>query len=396
MTDDVALMAELGLQAYRFSISWPRVLPDGTGEVSAPRARVLRPARRPTPRGGHRATRHAVPLGPSPGARGRGGWRNRDCADWFAEYACSVARTLGDRVASWATLNEPWCYAFLGHASGIHAPGMVRRRGGRGGGPPPTARARPRGRGDARAAAGSAARRGDQPGARGRRRGRDVDARRDPPRRRHPQPLVAGPGARRPLPGRRARRSRPVGRLRPRRRRGGDRRSRSTGSASTTTTTSCVRRPRARRSTCRQSPYPGVPTYAPADPCRHVDRPRLADHARTGSPASSGVSATISRPAADLHHRERRRLRRPGRRRELPRRAADRLPRCPSASAARRDRRRRRRPRLLRVVAARQLRMGVGLRQALRAGARRPRHAGRAPSATVGGGTRRSPAATRS
>src|SRR4029077_9846749 len=53
-----------------------------------------------------------------------GGWRNRDMASWFAEYAADVAGALAGDVASWATLNEPWCVAFLGHAAGEHAPGL--------------------------------------------------------------------------------------------------------------------------------------------------------------------------------------------------------------------------------------------------------------------------------
>jgi beta-glucosidase len=124
MPDDVALMGELGLGAYRFSIAWPRVLPSGTGEASAEGLGFY-----------DRLVDELLEAGIQPwvtlfhwdlpqALEDRGGWRNRDCVDWFTDYASTMARVLGDRVASWCTLNEPWCYAFLGHCSGVHAPGM--------------------------------------------------------------------------------------------------------------------------------------------------------------------------------------------------------------------------------------------------------------------------------
>ncbi|MEJ3743293.1 GH1 family beta-glucosidase [Actinomycetes bacterium KLBMP 9797] len=121
--DDVALMADLGLRAYRFSVSWPRVRPDGTGPVNphgldfydrlvdALRARDIEPI----------ITLYHWDLPQT--LEDRGGWTARDTASWFAEYAVAVHRRLGDRVRVWTTLNEPWCSAFLGYASGIHAPG---------------------------------------------------------------------------------------------------------------------------------------------------------------------------------------------------------------------------------------------------------------------------------
>jgi len=124
MDEDVALMAELGLNAYRFSIAWSRVIPEGAGAVNqrgldfydrlvdALLARGIAPL----------ATlfHWDLPLA----LEERGGWRNRATAYAFADYAEVVARRLGDRVPWWVTQNEPWCAAYLGHGSGLHAPGL--------------------------------------------------------------------------------------------------------------------------------------------------------------------------------------------------------------------------------------------------------------------------------
>jgi beta-glucosidase len=123
--DDVALMAELGLQAYRFSIAWPRVQPSGTGAAN-PAGLVfysrlvdtlLEHGIEPV------ATLYHWDL-PQP-LEDAGGWPQRDTAARFAEYASIVAHELGDRVTTFTTLNEPWCSAFLGYASGQHAPGRT-------------------------------------------------------------------------------------------------------------------------------------------------------------------------------------------------------------------------------------------------------------------------------
>jgi beta-glucosidase len=121
--DDVALMAELGLQAYRFSVSWPRIQPDGSGPVNPAGLdfydRLVDELR------GHGiepiVTLYHWDL-PQP-LEDRGGWTSRESAERFASYAAAVYARLGDRVQTWTTLNEPWCAAFLGYASGIHAPG---------------------------------------------------------------------------------------------------------------------------------------------------------------------------------------------------------------------------------------------------------------------------------
>ncbi len=124
MADDVKMMADLGLQAYRFSFSWPRVLPEGTGTPSAAGLAqyhrlvdlLLEHEIEPVPTLFHWDLPQAL--------EDRGGFRQRESAWWFADYAALLAREFGDRVERWSTFNEPWCFAYLGHASGEHAPGL--------------------------------------------------------------------------------------------------------------------------------------------------------------------------------------------------------------------------------------------------------------------------------
>ncbi|MEU5991052.1 GH1 family beta-glucosidase [Spirillospora sp. NPDC047418] len=121
--EDVATMAALGIGAYRFSISWSRVLPGGT----------------PNQKGldfYSRLVDELLDHGIAPVAtlyhwdlpqdlEDAGGWPERDTARRFADYAERIGRVLGDRVHTWTTLNEPWCSAFLGYAAGVHAPGRT-------------------------------------------------------------------------------------------------------------------------------------------------------------------------------------------------------------------------------------------------------------------------------
>lgn len=124
MKEDVALMKDLGLQAYRFSISWPRVLPDGTGRVNAAGLDFY-----------DRLVDELLAAGIAPWAtlyhwdlplalHHRGGWMNREIAEWFAEYAALVGQALGDRVTHWMTLNEPSVFVVSGYVDGNHAPGF--------------------------------------------------------------------------------------------------------------------------------------------------------------------------------------------------------------------------------------------------------------------------------
>ena len=121
--EDVALMKQIGLRAYRLSVSWPRVLPDGVGRVSD---------------GGldfyDRLVDELLAAGIDPWVTlfhwdyplalyHRGGWLNRDTVEWFGEFTAVVARKLGDRVTNWMTLNEPQVFIGAGHHEGRHAPG---------------------------------------------------------------------------------------------------------------------------------------------------------------------------------------------------------------------------------------------------------------------------------
>jgi beta-glucosidase len=122
--EDVELMARLGLRAYRFSISWPRVFPDGSGPVNQRGLafygrlvdRLLEHGIEPI------ATLYHWDLPQR--LQDRGGWEARETTDRFAEYAATVSDALGDRVARWITHNEPWVTAFLGYGSGSKAPGI--------------------------------------------------------------------------------------------------------------------------------------------------------------------------------------------------------------------------------------------------------------------------------
>jgi beta-glucosidase len=124
-SQDVDLMAALNLGAYRFSIAWPRIQPEGRGPanaagldfydrlVDALMARGIAPA----------VTLYHWDLPQA--LEDAGGWPARDTAHRFAEYADLVHGALGDRVDLWSTLNEPWCSAHLGYWNGIHAPGRT-------------------------------------------------------------------------------------------------------------------------------------------------------------------------------------------------------------------------------------------------------------------------------
>ncbi|MBK9712844.1 MAG: beta-glucosidase [Kouleothrix sp.] len=121
--DDIALMKDLGLQSYRFSVAWPRVLPDGRGRVNQAGLDFY-----------SRLVDGLLEAGIEPYVtlyhwdlpqilQDQGGWPARATAEAFVEYADVVSRALGDRVKHWITHNEPWCAAFLSHQVGEHAPG---------------------------------------------------------------------------------------------------------------------------------------------------------------------------------------------------------------------------------------------------------------------------------
>jgi beta-glucosidase len=120
---DVALMKELGLHAYRFSLAWPRIQPTGSGQFN-PKGLAFY----------SRLIDQLLEAGIDPvvtmyhwdlpqGLEDAGGWPARDTALRFGDYAARVVQEYADRVTVWTTLNEPWCTAFLGYGSGVHAPG---------------------------------------------------------------------------------------------------------------------------------------------------------------------------------------------------------------------------------------------------------------------------------
>ena len=125
LDDDLDLMSSLGLQAYRFSVAWPRVVPTGRGAVNEAGLDFY-----------DRLVDGLLERGITPfvtlyhwdlpqALQDEGGWENRATCDAFADYAEVVARRLGDRVGHWITHNEPWVVSFLGHLDGVHAPGRT-------------------------------------------------------------------------------------------------------------------------------------------------------------------------------------------------------------------------------------------------------------------------------
>ncbi|RNI20855.1 GH1 family beta-glucosidase [Flexivirga caeni] len=126
--EDVALMKQLGLDSYRFSLAWPRIKPDD-GSVNAAGLAFY-----------DKLVDELLAAGIDPvvtlyhwdlpqALEDRGGWRSRATAERFAEYAAVAAGHLGDRVAKWITLNEPYCSSILGYAEGVHAPGAQEGEG---------------------------------------------------------------------------------------------------------------------------------------------------------------------------------------------------------------------------------------------------------------------------
>lgn len=122
--EDIRMMDSMGLNAYRFSIAWPRVLPEGQGQSNAKGLDfysrlvdgLLEKGIEPFPTLYH----WDLPIA----LHEAGGWVNRRIIDWFVEYADLMYRTLGDRIKYWSTLNEPNVFAYLGYNIGKHAPGI--------------------------------------------------------------------------------------------------------------------------------------------------------------------------------------------------------------------------------------------------------------------------------
>lgn len=122
--EDINKMKDLGIQNYRFSISWSRIFPDGSGEVNQKGLDFY-----------NRLTDCLIDRGITPYVtlfhwdlpqklQDEGGWANRETVYKFRDYADLVSSVLGDRVKNWMTHNEPWVHAFVGHLYGDHAPGL--------------------------------------------------------------------------------------------------------------------------------------------------------------------------------------------------------------------------------------------------------------------------------
>jgi beta-glucosidase len=120
---DVALMRELGLNAYRFSVAWSRVLPQGRGQVSSRGLDFYRRLVDALLAGGIRPLVSLYHWDLPAGLDDLGGWLNRDSAEWFSDYAQVLFRALDDRVEMWSTINEPWVVMDGGYLHGTLAPG---------------------------------------------------------------------------------------------------------------------------------------------------------------------------------------------------------------------------------------------------------------------------------
>ncbi len=123
--DDVELMADLGLKAYRFSIAWPRIMPQGRGTVNSAGLdfydRLVDALLERDIQAFVTLYHWDLPQA----LQDAGGWPERAVVDLFADYAAVVVRRLGDRVNHWMTFNEPWVSAFAGYYEGHHAPGLT-------------------------------------------------------------------------------------------------------------------------------------------------------------------------------------------------------------------------------------------------------------------------------
>jgi beta-glucosidase len=121
--EDVALIGKLGLDAYRFSTAWPRVQPGGRGPANPEGLAFYDELVDELLGAGIEPVLTLYHWDLPQELEDAGGWGARDTSYRFAEYATLVAERFGDRVRKWTTLNEPFCSAFLGYASGVHAPG---------------------------------------------------------------------------------------------------------------------------------------------------------------------------------------------------------------------------------------------------------------------------------
>ena len=122
--EDVALMVELNLEAYRFSISWPRIIPNGFGEVEQRGLDFYNKLINTLIKNGIEPVVTLYHWDLPQVLEDKGGWSNREIVSWFEEYTKVVVNAFGDRVTKWCTINEPMVICNLGYNLGIHAPGV--------------------------------------------------------------------------------------------------------------------------------------------------------------------------------------------------------------------------------------------------------------------------------
>lgn len=122
--EDIALMRHLGIRAYRFSLNWARILPEGTGRVNEKAIAMYRDMILTMKENGITPYLTLFHWEFPQALYERGGWQNPDVVQWFGEYAKVVAENFSDICEYFITINEPQCVVGLGHLSGVHAPGV--------------------------------------------------------------------------------------------------------------------------------------------------------------------------------------------------------------------------------------------------------------------------------
>ena len=121
--EDIALMKELGIKAYRFSVSWPRIIPNGVGEVNQKAIEMYRDMIQEMIKNDIKPYLTMYHWELPQAMEDKGGWVNPDIVEAFGEYAKVVAENFSDLVEFFFTINEPQCFIGLGYVTGVHAPG---------------------------------------------------------------------------------------------------------------------------------------------------------------------------------------------------------------------------------------------------------------------------------
>ncbi|PZD94684.1 beta-glucosidase [Paenibacillus sambharensis] len=128
--EDIKRMADMGIRSYRFSVAWPRIIPDGSGAVNEKGLAFYHNLVDELHKHGIEPMLTLYHWDLPQALQDRGGWLNRETIDHFVRYAETVFNSLRGKVRFWATFNEPWCISFLSHYIGAHAPGMTELQAG--------------------------------------------------------------------------------------------------------------------------------------------------------------------------------------------------------------------------------------------------------------------------